>query len=277
MPANSQNPLSRSVKKSLIRRLAIGGFIICVFIAVYVFLATRNDVGGTVVYRMTQVAEEFNSLAAKHLNAEGPLDRAGLQDSLEEFVAMPRLKMREGNFVYAGIYDLSGQQIVKLTDPGFEQIDAISSFMENASHKLSFKKGVLHETMRLQGKLLVRTAAILTNDKAETVAHLEGMYAVSPEVVSAIRGRIIKGIMIGIAVVIATVFLMYPIILNLLSRVSKLTVNLLDSNLETLQVLGSAIAKRDSDTDAHNYRVTIFSVRLAEAAGLDQHSIQKTH
>ena len=68
---------------------------------------------------------------------------------------------------------------------------------------------------------------------------------------------------------------MYPIILNLLSRVSRLTISLLDSNLETLKVLGSAIAKRDSDTDAHNYRVTIFSVRLAEAAGLDQDSIQK--
>ena len=54
-----------------------------------------------------------------------------------------------------------------------------------------------------------------------------------------------------------------------------MTVNLLDSNLETLQVLGSAIAKRDSDTDAHNYRVTIFSVRLAEAAGLEKQSIQK--
>ncbi len=275
MFSNSQNPLSRSVKKSLIRRLAIGGFIICLIIAVYVLLANRNDVGGVVVYRMIQVTELFNSLAAEHLNSEGSLDRAGLQGSLEELVAMPRLKMKEGQFVYAGIYDLGGHEIAKLTDPDFEQIGAINGFMENASHALSFKKGILHETMRLQGKLLVRTAAILTNDKAETVAHIEGMYAVSPEVISEIRSRIIKGILIGISVVIATVFLMYPIILNLLSRVSKLTVNLLDSNLETLQVLGSAIAKRDSDTDAHNYRVTIFSVRLAEAAGLDQHSIQR--
>jgi HD-GYP domain-containing protein (c-di-GMP phosphodiesterase class II) len=68
---------------------------------------------------------------------------------------------------------------------------------------------------------------------------------------------------------------MYPIILNLLGRLSKLTVNLLDANLETLQVLGSAIAKRDSDTDAHNYRVTIFSVRLAEAAGISRVAMQK--
>ena len=53
-----------------------------------------------------------------------------------------------------------------------------------------------------------------------------------------------------------------------------MTVNLLDSNLETLEVLGSAIAKRDADTDAHNYRVTIYAVRLAEAVGLDSQAIQ---
>lgn len=275
MFSNSENPLSRSVKKSLIIRLAIGGFVICLFIALYVFLANRNDVGGVVVYRMTQVTELFNSLAAEHLNSKGLLDSAGLQGSLEELVAMSHLKMREGQFVYAGIYDLSGQEIAKLTDPDFEQRGEVSDFMKNTSHNLSFDKDILHKTKRFQGSLLVRTAAILTNSKGDKVAHIEGIYAVSPEVVSAIRSRIIKGILIGIAVVIATVFLMYPIILNLLSRVSRLTISLLDSNLETLKVLGSAIAKRDSDTDAHNYRVTIFSVRLAEAAGLDQDSIQK--
>ena len=53
-----------------------------------------------------------------------------------------------------------------------------------------------------------------------------------------------------------------------------LSASLLDANLEMLGVLGSAIAKRDADTDAHNYRVTVYSVRLAEAARLDTHTIQ---
>jgi HD-GYP domain-containing protein (c-di-GMP phosphodiesterase class II) len=34
-----------------------------------------------------------------------------------------------------------------------------------------------------------------------------------------------------------------------------------------MEVLGSAIAKRDSDTNIHNYRVTIYAIRLAEALG----------
>ena len=33
-------------------------------------------------------------------------------------------------------------------------------------------------------------------------------------------------------------------------------------------LLGSAIAQRDSDTDGHNYRVTLYSARIGEALGL---------
>jgi putative nucleotidyltransferase with HDIG domain len=53
-----------------------------------------------------------------------------------------------------------------------------------------------------------------------------------------------------------------------------LSARLLEANLEILKVLGSAIAKRDSDTDAHNYRVTIYAVRLAEHVGLPVPEIQ---
>ena len=43
---------------------------------------------------------------------------------------------------------------------------------------------------------------------------------------------------------------------------------LLQANTGILEVLGSAIAKRDSDTNAHNYRVTIHAIHLGEALGL---------
>ena len=275
MSPDTQSPLNRSVKRSLIKRLAFGGFIICAIIAAIVVINSRNDVGEVATFRMIQATQLFSSLAAEQLNSENPLDLSGLQRSLEELVAMDHLKMREGRFVYASIYDLAGRQITKFTVPDFDSLVTVTDYMESVSHSLDFKNNTWNETLRLHGRLMARTAVILTNDKAEPVGHIEGMYAVSPAVVSEIVDRTVNGILIGIAVVVATLALLYPIILNLLSRVSRLTVNLLDSNLETLQVLGSAIAKRDSDTDAHNYRVTIFSVRLAEAAGLDQEAIQK--
>ena len=43
----------------------------------------------------------------------------------------------------------------------------------------------------------------------------------------------------------------------------------LKGNLEMASVLGTAIAKRDSDTGEHNYRVTLYAIRLGRSLGLD--------
>lgn len=50
--------------------------------------------------------------------------------------------------------------------------------------------------------------------------------------------------------------------------------DLLESNLQMVKALGSAIAERDYGTSEHNFRVTIYSVRLAESVKLEKDSIQ---
>jgi len=51
--------------------------------------------------------------------------------------------------------------------------------------------------------------------------------------------------------------------------------DLLKGNINLMETLGTAVAQRDSNTNLHNYRVTIYSVRLAEAAGLDKEAIRQ--
>lgn len=50
--------------------------------------------------------------------------------------------------------------------------------------------------------------------------------------------------------------------------------DLLRSNLHMIRALGSAIAERDTGTNDHNYRVTIFAVRIAEKMGLPRQTIR---
>ncbi len=52
-----------------------------------------------------------------------------------------------------------------------------------------------------------------------------------------------------------------------LERTSK---ELSRANIGMLAVLGNAIAKRDSDTNLHNYRVTLYATRLAQALGVSE-------
>jgi HD-GYP domain-containing protein (c-di-GMP phosphodiesterase class II) len=60
---------------------------------------------------------------------------------------------------------------------------------------------------------------------------------------------------------------------GLLGQTVALSSRLLESNLSLLRSLGNAIAKRDADTDAHNYRVTCYAVSLAEALGVGKETI----
>ena len=87
------------------------------------------------------------------------------------------------------------------------------------------------------------------------------------ETIADAERRLLAAVLGVVAIVAVTALSIYPLVRRLVMRLADMSVLLLDSNLETLRVLGSAIAKRDSDTDDHNYRVTIYSVRLAEACG----------
>ncbi len=82
-------------------------------------------------------------------------------------------------------------------------------------------------------------------------------------------------LLIAIAIVISVAALLYPVILHLMRRLADYSTHLLDANMETLSVLGSAIAKRDSDTDAHNFRVSLYSARIGEAMGLPNSAMRE--
>jgi len=50
---------------------------------------------------------------------------------------------------------------------------------------------------------------------------------------------------------------------------------LLLSNLASLKALGSAVAKRDSGTSAHNFRVTLMALRVGQAVGMDAATMRR--
>ena len=56
-----------------------------------------------------------------------------------------------------------------------------------------------------------------------------------------------RTVMAAIVVVLITAEVLYPLILQLMRRVTRLSADLLVANIEMLKVLGGAIAKRDAD------------------------------
>jgi len=82
-------------------------------------------------------------------------------------------------------------------------------------------------------------------------------------------------LVVVIVVVSFTTLLLYPFILSLDRRVRADAQQILIAGFELIAVLGSAIEQRDSDTGLHNYRVTLYALRLAERVGLPRQRIRE--
>jgi len=72
-------------------------------------------------------------------------------------------------------------------------------------------------------------------------------------------------IFISYLLVYVTTALLYPFLFVQHRALQRLVVRNISARRETLIVLGNMIAKRDSDTGKHNYRVTLYAIHLAKA------------
>ena len=145
--------------------------------------------------------------------------------------------------------------------------------LKNLFVKSSFPKlpnGTQHtESINIDGESYIYIVFPVIDLRNKVAAVTHAIFSLSDVTKERIRNSILRAVISAILIVLATSLLLYPVILNLVKRLTLFSTNLLDANLQSISLLGSAIAKRDSDTDAHNYRVSIYSVKLAEAVGLD--------
>ncbi len=102
----------------------------------------------------------------------------------------------------------------------------------------------------------------------EPAGYFEGTFLINPEVAGRLREDLAVTLLVALAAVTLTTLCLYPIILSLNRNVLRQSRDLLAGNVELMEVVGSAVAKRDSTTSMHNYRVATYAVRLAEAVGL---------
>lgn len=185
-----------------------------------------------------------------------------------------KVNLGMGHLVYSAIHDLSGDTIVVEKDAQYPYAKKVEALMSSLKHQLPAQEGAYHKYRDIDNKAHIQLVYPLTNNQGERVAIVEGLYAISGQVQQQVQKQIVISVLGTVGIVFLTTLILYPIIITLMQRLSKLTDNLLRANIETLRVLGDAAAKQDSDTDVHNYRVTVYSVMLAETLGLSSHAIQ---
>jgi HD-GYP domain-containing protein (c-di-GMP phosphodiesterase class II) len=174
---------------------------------------------------------------------------------------------RAGRFVWVQFYDRSSTVVAEVSVPEPQAV-AAKALAEKRPFGFPEPAQAEVEMQRIGGQPFVFAAMPIADRQGAVKGYARGAFAVSPESAAEMRSAVRRSVVLVVAIVFGVTAILYPVILHLMRRLADYSTNLLDANLETLAVLGSAIAKRDADTDAHNYRVSLYAARLGEKIGL---------
>lgn len=224
---------------------------------------------GAEVAQVARSSIEWMRIGVRQRLESNGSDLAGAMQQVLDAGPVQRPDRRYGQFVYARFYDPRGNGLAERLQPLDADADALKAQIAATARQFPQAEDGWHEQIDIAGRPYFHLVIPVANRQGTTIAHAEGLFRISDETVAQVRRHALQTAGYVGLIVLATALLLYPVILRLMRRLARYSEQLVASNLETLEVLGSAIAKRDSDTDAHNYRVTLYALRLAEAAGLD--------
>ena len=264
----------RTVHRNLILRIGVTAFIISVLFGFGAWQYGKKDIGREILLRTENGFKMLNNQIRDLFDDPKDLKPSAIQRHLEQIMS-ERRNLDLGLFVWIGIYDLNDKRIAQVSDETYEHIEWVEKLAGQAPGDFRSHKNLKFNVIKLNGIPHVKIISPIKNSLDELSAHGETVFAVSPDTLNSLRKRAINLALLAMFIVVVTTGLLYPVIIHLLNRVSSLSARLFEANLEILKVLGSAVAKRDSDTDSHNYRVTIISVKLAEACGLPKDDIRR--
>jgi len=264
----------RTVHRNLILRICVTAFIISVLFGFGVWQYGKKDIGREIFLRTENGFKMLNNQIRDLFDDPEHLNLSAIQHHLEQIMS-ERRNFELGQFVWIGIYDLNGKQIAQVSDNTYELTEWVERLAGQAPGDLLSYKDMKIDVIKIEGIPHVKIISPIKNSLDELAAYGETVFAVFPDTINNLRKRAINLALLAVFIVVVTTALLYPVIVHLLNRVSSLSERLFEANLEILKVLGSAVAKRDSDTDSHNYRVTIISVKLAETCNIPKDDIKR--
>jgi HD-GYP domain-containing protein (c-di-GMP phosphodiesterase class II) len=246
----------------LIARLVLGWFVLSILMGTVVYFVEIGKVDDFVVNLAMEESGSFVQDNVDYLNSPNPAHHALLLERSEEHI-------RKGHFIALALYTRGRQKIMAVLRPGLD-----TSVMEPHSEDWRKANRLEYRTFYIDRLFAVHVFMPLRDRVGSAVGYFEGIYQVDRKTMSDIQGRIAWSLIQVVLVVLVTTVILYPVIIALNKDLMRLTADLSHANLGMLKVLGSAVAKRDSETNIHNYRVTLYAVRLAEAVGLGELEIK---
>jgi len=257
--------MSDSIHKQLILRLALAWVLLSVVIGSVIYFIEQEKIDDFVVALAETESNKFIADEIQYLDNLTPSNRDVLSKNAHEHLV-------SGSFIVIEFYDRNKKQVIEHSRKDAEEIE---SKMNLIKHENLMTDTTQYAKIYIDNKMFLRVVTPLKRVDGNIVGFFEGIYHVEPIIINNIKDRVVFSLLQVIITILIATMVLYPVIIALNKDLIKYSMDLSNANMGMLEVLGNAIAKRDSDTNEHNYRVTIYAIRLAEIMALNRKDIQE--
>ena len=216
--------------------------------------------GGALVYDLVTIDAEIQRQAGSRLD----------EFTLADLAAQPRLESRtldyaRRHYIHVELFDPAGKRLDSATNPDYE---ALEQALAQRRQQFPLVDALHYEKIVLGNVSVVHVRGPVRDSDGWLVGYVDGSFFVDPTAVAQLRREVVAALVVALVAVLVTTLAVYPLLLALNRDVQRQARDLLRGNVELMDVMGRAVARRDTDTNEHNYRVTLYAADLGEASGL---------
>jgi len=226
----------------------------------------RDVVRDEAAVALQEIVDDYSAHHDPLSRPDGDLRRRVQEDLTERF--------SRGNMWLVQAFDEQRRPVLDLqkSDPSIQRElaeirqDRFDDFPAPAEERFDYHMS------RDDVPLLVVSASLIAGDRQ--LGTLRAVLAIDPAIVREARGDLHVARIATLVTLGAFLLAIFPLIIDAYRRLNRKRLALLRSNLRTIVALTNAVAIRDSDTEEHNYRVTLYAIALAEEIGCDKDLIR---
>ena len=246
-------------------RIAAASILLASLASPVAWLVARENAEEGIV----SLAIEESGRLLHHYNA---INLSGAQAS--EHATLAAKTIVGGLFDIAEIYDSQGQ---KLAESMTQEGQTVESSVP--PHGAPNYMSASYDSLKLPGGLWVLRVFVPLRDSATDMRRPITGYFEGVRVVPKWQSEQIFSSSLSVALMVCLASLLcgavlYPVMVRLSADNERKGREVLDSHISMMEALGRAIAKRDSDTGTHNYRVAWISASIAEKMGIAGSAMQ---
>jgi len=179
-----------------------------------------------------------------------------------------------GMFDIVEIYDSEGKKLAGATTTEGRAVESLLPHHGKPDYPEAFYRGTKLDKGVWALRVFVPLRATTTDLTLPITGYFEGVRVMPQWQQDQIfSSALTAAFMVGLAALLCGAVI-YPVVVHLSFDNEQKTREVLDSHISMMEALGRAIAKRDSDTGAHNYRVAWIAAGIAEKMGIEGNAMQ---